>query len=225
MSYILDALRKADAERERGHVPGIHAQPVFTGSNPSAAQRGPTPWGWVAAVVIGVLAIAAIAWFWLAGAPRNAVPVAAAPAPAATPAPAPVPAPALTAAPPPAIAAAPTPRTRAEPARKVAAAPSTPRPEPEGAAGPTPTTAPPAAAASAARIYAVAELPAEIRNQLPQVAVGGSAYSSKPANRILIVNGQVLHEGERIAPELTLQQIKVKSAVLAFRGYRYELAY
>ena len=29
MSYILDALRRADAERERGTVPGIHAQPIY----------------------------------------------------------------------------------------------------------------------------------------------------------------------------------------------------
>ena len=26
MSYILDALKRADAERERGHVPGLHSQ-------------------------------------------------------------------------------------------------------------------------------------------------------------------------------------------------------
>ena len=28
MSYILDALQRADAERERGTVPGLHAQPL-----------------------------------------------------------------------------------------------------------------------------------------------------------------------------------------------------
>ncbi|HEY9237278.1 MAG TPA: general secretion pathway protein GspB, partial [Burkholderiaceae bacterium] len=82
-----------------------------------------------------------------------------------------------------------------------------------------------AAAASANRVYAVNELPDDIRRQLPVITVGGSMYSSTPANRILIVNGQVLHEGDRIAPELVLQQIKVKAAVLAFRGYRYEIAF
>ena len=81
------------------------------------------------------------------------------------------------------------------------------------------------AAASATRVYAVSELPDDIRRQLPVVTVGGSMYSSNAANRILIVNGQVLHEGDRISPELVLQQIKVKAAVLAFRGYRYEIAY
>ena len=35
MSFILDALRKAEAERERGNVPSIHAQPVLPGVAPS----------------------------------------------------------------------------------------------------------------------------------------------------------------------------------------------
>ena len=34
MSYILDALRKADAERERGAVPDLHAQLLPPGSQP-----------------------------------------------------------------------------------------------------------------------------------------------------------------------------------------------
>ena len=46
-----------------------------------------------------------------------------------------------------------------------------------------------------------------------------------PANRILIINGQVLHEGDRIAPELVLEQIRLKAAVLAFKGFRYEITY
>jgi general secretion pathway protein B len=71
----------------------------------------------------------------------------------------------------------------------------------------------------------VAELPDDIRRQLPNVTVGGSMYSPKPADRILIINGQVLHEGERIAPDLELQQIRLKSALLNFKGYRYAIAF
>ena len=36
MSYILDALRRADAERERGNVPGLHAQPMPAVTAPGA---------------------------------------------------------------------------------------------------------------------------------------------------------------------------------------------
>ena len=49
MSYILDALRKADAERERGNVPGIHAQPTIGGSAPTATPGTRLPWPWIGA--------------------------------------------------------------------------------------------------------------------------------------------------------------------------------
>jgi general secretion pathway protein B len=55
------------------------------------------------------------------------------------------------------------------------------------------------------------------------LAVGGSMYSPRPADRILIINGQVLHEGDKVAPDLALQQIRVKTAVMNFRGYRYTI--
>ena len=42
---------------------------------------------------------------------------------------------------------------------------------------------------------------------------------------MLILNGQVFHENEQPAAEVTLEQIRLKSAVLRFRGYRYELSY
>jgi general secretion pathway protein B len=115
--------------------------------------------------------------------------------------------------------------------KPAATKPATPAPAPAPAAAPTETLAAPAAApaptaaASANRVYAVSELPDDIRRQLPVITVGGSMYSSTPGNRILIVNGQVLHEGDRIGPELVLSQIKDKAAVLAFRGYRYEIAF
>ncbi|MEO7152322.1 MAG: hypothetical protein ABIX46_11525, partial [Burkholderiaceae bacterium] len=60
MSYILDALRRADAdrERERGAVPGLHAQPLAP-----AATLVPRP---RAAIATGALALlvtaAAVGW-------------------------------------------------------------------------------------------------------------------------------------------------------------------
>ena len=54
----------------------------------------------------------------------------------------------------------------------------------------------------------------------------GLKYSSaNKADRILIINGQVLHEGDAIAPGLMLEQIRLKAAVLAFKGYRYGIAF
>ena len=75
------------------------------------------------------------------------------------------------------------------------------------------------------RVYALAELPDDIRRELPTLAVGGAMYSETAANRMLIINGQVFHERDKLAANLTLVQIKLKSAVLEFRGYRYSIAF
>ena len=257
MSYILDALRKADAERERGTVPGIHAQPIFAGAPASAgARRGVPPWVWVAGAALALVLVAVIAWALLGGAggsaPRTiAEPVA--PAPAAAPLaameprPAPSPAPAsavapMTAAPmtaAPASAPAPAPAVAAKPASAETPVVRRPAPpvaaraaltEPRVAAAPAsaPTASAPKPEPKATaedRVYTLKELPDDIRRQLPNVNVGGSMYSANKADRILIINGQVLHEGDAIAPGLMLEQIKLKAAVLAFKGYRYAIAF
>ena len=50
-------------------------------------------------------------------------------------------------------------------------------------------------------------------------------YSKNAADRMLIVGGQILHEGDTIAPELKLEQIRLKSAVFRYKSYRYEVSY
>jgi general secretion pathway protein B len=82
-----------------------------------------------------------------------------------------------------------------------------------------------AASATEERVYAMNELPDDIRRQLPGLSVGGSMYSTTPASRLVIVNGQVLHEGDRLTPELVLQQIRLKTAVFAFKGYRFTITF
>lgn len=208
MSYILDALRRADAERERGGVPGLHTQTMAEpGDEAEAAPRarGLKPWHWLAIGLAGGLAVA-IAWSWRGEEP---------PPPVAVLPPAPPP-PALPAAPAPApVAVAEAP---AAPAGPVAIAPMR--------AAPAAPAAPAASSATAApirRIGSLAELPPELRSGLPALAFGGSIYSGTPANRLLIVNGQLMHEGESLAPGVTLEQIKPKAAVLVIRGQRFEI--
>jgi general secretion pathway protein B len=275
MSYILDALRKADAERERGTVPGINAQPMFAGSPPLTARRATRPkWLWVVAVVALVLAVAVAALAWTmfgngagvgpaipaaelakaarVGAASTPLPVTPAPVTATT---APSASTAIVAAAPSqsasiasdaASAAIASRAARAEP--KEAAAPRKPKAVPAASASKPAankpstdsneanvasktrpkdnaqaTAATPAAAES--RVYTIKELPDDIRRQLPAFAVGASIYSNTPANRILIINGQVLHEGESVITGLVLEQIKLKAAVLAFKGYRFIITY
>ena len=63
MSYILDALKRADAERGRGTVPGLHAQPLPGNAPADSVPRA--RWLWpVAAIVLVLGGLAALAWVW-----------------------------------------------------------------------------------------------------------------------------------------------------------------
>ena len=38
-------------------------------------------------------------------------------------------------------------------------------------------------------------------------------------------NGQILHENDKVTPDLSLEQIKLKSAVLTYKGHRFGVAF
>ncbi len=273
MSYVLDALKKADAERERGAVPGLHTQPMAVLPQQGAAASRVPPWAWMA---LGVVVALPVAWVaWRAGQPDapvaevpaavqappplvNAAPAVAAP-PVSVQAPMPVPAPGsvTTAAAPAAPAAAlPPPVTSMPPAMQAPAAapvkPSKPSPSPQvaamtpaEAAAPKPTDAGKRRTADAAtttaaapavpaatpdaggegRILALNEMPENLKRELPALTVGGSIYSDAPASRFVIINGQIFHENDKLGPELTLEQIKLKMAVLRYKGVRFRISY
>lgn len=196
MSYILDALRRADAERQQGGVPGLHTPPSPQAAAP-ATQRPSLLWA-AAAVLLG-LAVA-LAWWWMRPA-AVAVTVVAAPVTAPAPAPAVV-------LPPPAVVA-PLPIV-------VSAAPvaTAARAEPASAA----------LASSAPRTVPLQQLDGEQRRQLPPLVVGGSVWSDSAASRFVILDGQVTREGESVAPGLVLERIQPKSVLLRWRDMRLELA-
>jgi len=71
MSYILDALRKADAEREQGRVPGLHSQlhPLSSATESPPVGEQPAvvasarPWGIVlVAGAMGAAVAAVLLW-------------------------------------------------------------------------------------------------------------------------------------------------------------------
>lgn len=256
MSYILDALRRADAERELGEVPTLHTQAAPLASSDDGFDAPPAKWGRWVAVVLGLLAASAVAWLWLrpgAAEPKSAV-VLTAPA-AQRMAPAPTPPQSLpqlepTIAPvaekasefvvqPPATqvqtavapdvlqkkAASPTAgiaglagRAASAGAPKTTPPPASPRTEPK-------TTTKAVTAAPRDSVVGVNDLPEAIRREQPKLSVGGAMHSANPANRMLILNGQVFHEGDQVTADLVLEQIKLKSAVLVYKGYRYSISY
>lgn len=231
MSYILDALRKADAQRERDPARGIHAQPVTPAATSESTGLNRVI---VYAGGAALLAAAALVYFLIGRPATNPAPVVAqAPAPMPAPAPAPAmphalpPADALQPPPPPVVAApAPAPVAPRPPAPAAKPAPVAPPALPKATASAVaaPKASAPAPAASAAQPAERILNPAEVPD-LPKLAISGGVYSDNPAQRMLIVGGQVVNEGAVLAPGVVLEQIRPKSALLRFRGLRVAVPY
>ena len=239
MSYILEALRKAEAERQRGAVPGLHAQALPVAELPTG--RAGAGRRLVAGLVGAVLLLCAAGgawWCWsVARAPKvtpTAVPALpttspAAPAEATQTVPPPVPVaapgtqpsvPTVSAPPPAAVTMADAPAQKSQPA---------PAPTPATVPAPVPpATAPASPAAPAVPALQeppvrLADLPEARRRELPPLVLSGAVQSPDPAARMLIVDGQVLREGDALSPGLTLERIGPRAAVFSLRGLRFEL--
>lgn len=195
MSYILDALNRADAERERGSVPGLHARQTYVKTARVTNQHSRF---WMALVAtLTIAGIAAGVWFWRA--PADTAPPAIAELAIATAPAAPVPAPVPTA-----PVAAPTKAPMATPK-------------------PTPIEKKVIIANVAVSIPLLSELSSGVRSQIPPLTITGAVYSKNPGQRLLLVNNQVLNQGSLAAPELTLEEIRANSSVFSFRGTRFRL--
>jgi general secretion pathway protein B len=253
MSYILEALKKAQAERQLGSAPTIHA-PTVHAIPAGRANRTPVVIG-IAAGVLVLAAAALFTWRQQIAAPVPAPAPQGGAAPVANGAPQPVAAPVPAIAPPPVESAAPSapaPQVALlgdpEPAHKAAPVPARPKapalaspaatpvqrtvPAAEHgdvvaarptAAVPAPAVPPPVAAEEAYRM--LGELPEPVRRELPKVAVGGYIYSPNPAERLLLIDKVLRREGEEVAPGLVLEKLLPKAALMNYKGFRYRVPY
>lgn len=230
MSYILEALKKAQAERQLGNAPTLHAPTLRAGTQ---AQQGVKKNTWLMVAALGAMAaalavLAVLLWrpaalpasspaaspsespaAVLAAAPAALQPEPSMSAPEATPAPLPLPAP-VAALPPPVA----TTTTITAPARAVSAPAALPA-----------AAAPAATATSVEPVLNLRELPEPIQRSIPPVVVGGYIYSKNAADRLLLVDKILRREGEEVAPGLLLEKLNPKEAVFNFKGYRYRVPY
>lgn len=231
MSYILEALKKSDQQRQRGATPTLLAAQVSV-----AAPKQPllVYYGLLAAVLLG--AGITIGWLrpWQAeqpapaaepGAARSAIPALQQAAP--TPLPEPSEMARKTAqellAPHSATAGQPAPRVDAmqpdipAPASTGmhSAAASDPAPMPEKPAGP-------AGAVQEQGAIPMAELPRTIQQGIPAMTIQLHAYSGNPAERLVSINSRMLREGGYLTPDIRLEQITPDGMIFSYRGYRFQ---
>lgn len=240
MSYILDALKKSDQQRQRGATPTLQAAQLTV-----AAPKRPKfiSYGLLAAVLLvtGIL----IGWLrpWQA---EQAPPAPALPGAEAVVAKPPVPvsqqAPAIMTTPVPLAAPPEMPgRTAQEiPAPNLSragqAVPGAVAVKPDSPATPspgipnsgTPTAAVPVTdnsarlAAQEQKAIPMDELPVQIQREIPAMTVQLHAYSNLPGERIVYINSNKLREGQSLMPGLRLEQITPDGMIFSYKGYRFQ---
>jgi general secretion pathway protein B len=220
MSFILDALRKSESERQRNALPGITYGPSARGSQ----QRSP----WLpVAVALLLVNICVVAYMWygnkLPGADSGSVASSVATGPASS-------EPQLAAvdkSPPAETKAASDPVLMGEPVAEPVAAPAPAAadkgPETTAAATPVVTSAkPPASSGDTSNLPTLAQLVLDGVLELPPLHMDVHVYN--PAGRSFVsVNGDILRSGSVMSEGPVVVDVTRDGAVLRFRGTRFLL--
>lgn len=237
MSYILDALRKAERERNAGQVPDL--QITSRSESPASRPLLKRQWLTLGATILAGLCIGIALWLRPAHVPEAAQPAVAAAAPA------PAIAPAATPEPVPEIAAEVTASGAArlddlldkssegalslEEQKKLSVAAAPPAPvikpvEPPAAAEAAPPVQPTLAEQATAEpelppeLKKLKEMPADYRNNFPSIRVDVHAYDEQPAKRFVMINGRKYREGEVTAEGPRIVSIEEDGIVFNYRN-------
>jgi general secretion pathway protein B len=232
MSFILDALKKSESDRQRQGGPALFEVKV------APPRHALPPWA-VAIAVMFVANLAVVGWLLLRRAAAPAQAAARAPAPTRTeaaPGPAPASAPASApAAAAPAVVALDRPAVAASPAvapavHGVVTAPS--GPASEASSNPddlAPAAEPPPSGVlgrvrrgTDAGVPLYQELAATPGSQLPQLRLDLHAYAERAGDRWVLINMHKLHEGDSLEGA-RLERITPDGAVLSYRGTQFLL--
>lgn len=236
MSYILEALKKADRERAAGHVPDLE-----TVHRPEPAPRKPYRWLWllVALFVFNGVLVALLATRHDVAPGRDEVAphstsgehIAALPQPLRPRAP--VESPPSARLPPPPKVASHAPPTPVQPSQVVASrpvpvirpatgkgeaavAPSVVEQRPEPAA-----TQSPAVTQGASTIPDWDDLPLDFRSGFSMPRMDVHVYDSDPRRRFVLIDLQKFREGDRLSNGAVLEEILPNGIVLSYQGRRF----
>jgi general secretion pathway protein B len=230
MSYILDALKKAEHERDLGRVPRLESM-----QDSAPPRRRSAVW-----LIAGALLINAgvLAWWLRPTAPpaavsseRRPVPVPRAVPPAVVPAPAAVTAPSASVAAPATVPktvpeSTPTPVAAAVAPRTVQAPPVVSAPPRAGAESmaATPPANVPSVPAVAPAPPLLRDLPAEFRAAVPALSLDVHVYAPTASGRFVLINMKKYREGEQLAEGPRIEEITADGVVLNYQGERFRIA-
>lgn len=214
MSYILDALRKAEHERHLVQPPALALLPPV--DRPSRKRF----WPWLGAGLVLGVNVALLAFFLIQPQP-TVLPVAATPPPV----------PSLPPAPTPAQSTPPAPATpRKDPAGKPAASePSRPTVAPASRERRDEPVRPPVTPGSVTLapgpepVPLLETLPAGAKRGIPALSLDIHVYSRDSDKRFAVINGRRYREGERLSEGPTLEAVTADGTILRQGGQRFRL--
>lgn len=76
-------------------------------------------------------------------------------------------------------------------------------------------------AAQEQKAVPMAELPLALQQEIPSMTVQVHAYSNKPKGRLASINNRMLREGDMLSPGLRLEQITPDGLIFSYKEYRF----
>lgn len=67
----------------------------------------------------------------------------------------------------------------------------------------------------------MADLPISIQQEIPKIAISGLIYSGDPEGRMVGINDQLVREGESPFPGLKVEKITLDSVIFSYKKYRF----
>jgi len=200
MSYILEALKKSEQERQKGQVPDISS--LHGANEPVPGRRRPSGW-----IIGGIIVILAGAGFFLLTIDRTPIEI---PAPTRLQTPE-----AVFQAQSPARATVPLRMPRADTPAMARVEKITPARE--ASAQPPPYNSDKAQE----QVPKLADLPAAERDRIPGLAIAAHFYSVNPASRMVSINGRLLHQGDEVKPGLIVDKITREGVIFSSGAIKF----
>ena len=69
----------------------------------------------------------------------------------------------------------------------------------------------------------ISELPADVRKEIPDLAIIAHIYSNNPSSRMVNINRYVLREGDTLSGTLKLEEITVSGVTSNYKDHRFRL--
>jgi len=204
MSYILDALKRADQERKQGNIPDLES------SSPAIVEQQQS--GRNSLLILSIVIVAmTLIWFKPWQTTQSMAPIAMTPQTTTMPSP---------------VRSRPAITQPVQPATETGLQQITPPRHEQSAtiadsalqplSEPTPVTRGGVTTNSA--VQGIMALPSHIRDALPNIQISGHIYDEVPATRMVIINGHVKREGRHISDNITLESITENGIILNFSG-------